>query len=147
MSDEHAPPPPPPDIPPAAPPPPPPPPPSSAGGSAGTGPESGNRTIFLVLSYLGVLALIPFFMEKEDKEVQWHAKHGLVLLGSMFLIAIGMMILQTILGFVGDPGCFGCATFPLLTLGYMIVSIVCIVKALNGVRFKIPVVSDFVEKF
>ena len=33
----------------------------------------------IVLAYLGPLALIPLLMEKEDQEVQWHAKHGLVL--------------------------------------------------------------------
>ena len=32
----------------------------------------------LVLAYLGLLALIPLLTEKDDKEVQWHAKHGLV---------------------------------------------------------------------
>ena len=31
----------------------------------------------IVLAYFGLLALIPLLMEKEDAEVQWHAKHGL----------------------------------------------------------------------
>jgi uncharacterized membrane protein len=102
----------------------------------------------LVLSYLGVLALIPFFMEKDDQEVRWHAKHGLVLLGTWFVLAIGLMMVGAVLGAVIDfLGCIGCFGPSFLGLAYLVVSIVCIVKALNGERFKIPVVSDFVEKF
>ena len=33
----------------------------------------------IVLSYFGLLALIPLLVDKDDPEVQWHAKHGLVL--------------------------------------------------------------------
>ena len=40
---------------------------------------SSDRTIMLVLSYLGILALIPLLMKKDDPEVQWHAKNGLAL--------------------------------------------------------------------
>ena len=49
-----------------------PPPPSSPAG----GPQSSERTIFLVLSYLGILCLIPLLAKKDDPEVQWHAKNG-----------------------------------------------------------------------
>jgi hypothetical protein len=44
------------------------------------GAVSSNRTIMIVLSYLWILAIVPLLVEKEDKEVQWHAKHGIVLL-------------------------------------------------------------------
>ena len=44
--------------------------------------ESSNRTVMLILSYLGILALVPLLVEKDDPEVQWHAKHGLVQLTS-----------------------------------------------------------------
>ena len=40
--------------------PPPPPPPSGAGGSS-------DRTLFLILSYVWLLSLIPFFVKKEDR--------------------------------------------------------------------------------
>ncbi len=48
------------------PPPPPPPPPAPV--------ASSNRSVMLVLSYLGILALIPLITEKNDREVQWHAQ-------------------------------------------------------------------------
>ena len=44
------------------------------------GAPSSNRTVMIILSYLWMLALIPLLVEKDDREVQWHAKHGIVLL-------------------------------------------------------------------
>ena len=80
---------------PLPPPPPPsyaPPPPPPAGGA------SSNKTLMLVLSYLGLLAIIPYVVEKDDKEVQWHAKHGIVLLIAWAIVwAVLMVILLTAL--------------------------------------------------
>lgn len=96
----------------------------------------------LVLSYIGLLALIPLFMKKDDREVQWHAKNGLV-------ITIAEIIVGVILGIVANLPFVGCAAgaiwcvFPLLCL---VVSIIGIVKALNGQRLVIPGVSDFADK-
>ena len=42
------------------------------------GSVSQNRSIMIVLSYLWLLALVPLLVEKDDREVQWHAKHGIV---------------------------------------------------------------------
>ncbi|MHC4711587.1 MAG: hypothetical protein ACYTA3_14595, partial [Planctomycetota bacterium] len=65
---------------PSTPPPPPPAPPAST--------ESGNRGIMIVLSYLWILALIPLLAEKDDAEVQWHAKHGVVHLAAEVILWI-----------------------------------------------------------
>ena len=114
-----------------APPPPPPPPPVTA---------SSNRSVMLVLSYLGILALIPLLTEKNDREVQWHAKHGLVLLVAYLVLMVGLMIASFVIGFLGV------LQIP-LWLGYLVVVILGITNALNGKRFVIPGVSEFAEKF
>ena len=59
-----------------------PPPPPVTPPTTPAGPASSNRSVMIVLSYLWILALIPFLMEQDDKDVRWHAKHGLVLLGA-----------------------------------------------------------------
>ena len=41
---------------------------------------SPNRGVMIVLAYLWPLALVPLLVEKDDAEVQWHAKHGIVLM-------------------------------------------------------------------
>lgn len=142
MSDTPIPPPPggtPPGPPPAAPPPPSP---NPAGGSV-----SPNRTIMLVLSYLWLLALIPFLVEKDDKEVQWHAKHGLVLAAAEFLLWIGVFVLTIILSMVDFLGCIGSILSLVLWLGILALHVFMIVKATSGERFKIKGVSEFADRF
>ena len=52
---------------------------------------SPNRQVMIVLSYIGLLALIPLLSEKEDREVQWHAKHGLVLFVSWIVLMVATL--------------------------------------------------------
>jgi uncharacterized membrane protein len=116
-----------------------------------TGPAevvSDNRNIMVVLSYLGLLALIPLLVEKDDREVQWHAKHGLVLTVVEVVVFIALQVLIMVLGAVsGGLGCVFGLLVPLFMLAVLIVHIMCIVKGLNGQRFLIPGVSDFADRF
>lgn len=115
------------------------------GGGSYTPPSAGSsdRTLMLVLAYLGIFALIPLFVKKDDREVQWHAKNGLV-------ITVAWIILGILLGVISQMPFMGCAVqavwcvYPLLIL---VISIMGIVKALNGKRFVIPGLSDFADKF
>ena len=109
---------------------------------------SDNRGIMIVLSYLGLLALIPLLVEKDDKEVQWHAKHGLVLTVAEVALIIGLMIVGGVLGAIsGGLGCLIGLLWPVLMLAILVVHILCIVKGLNGKRFLIPGISDFADRF
>jgi uncharacterized membrane protein len=127
MTNESVPPPPPPPAPPVAPPPPPP-------------PAGQRNTGMLVLSYLGLLALIPLIVEKNDKEVQWHARHGLVLTGLFVVATVAVSIVTYMIPFF-----FFFHT--LVWLAWLIVSILGIVKAVNGQRFLIPGISELADKF
>jgi uncharacterized membrane protein len=127
---------------------PPTPPPPTAPPPAGGGAASSNRQLMLVLSYLWILALVPLLSEKDDKDVQWHAKHGLVLFGAEIVVwlvlhIIFRVVLYTTFGF----GCVLAALFPLLGLAFLALHIVCIVKAVNGQRLMIPGLSGLVDKF
>ncbi|HSP34608.1 MAG TPA: DUF4870 domain-containing protein [Thermoanaerobaculia bacterium] len=117
--------------------PPPPPPPSGTGGSS-------DRTIFLVLSYLGILSLIPFFVKKDDREVQWHAKNGVALFGA----EVVWVVIQLAISFAHIPmlGCITGIVGCFVWIGFIAISIVCIVKAVNGQRFRIPMITDMAEK-
>jgi uncharacterized membrane protein len=129
----------------AAPPPPPPPgytpPPPPAGG----GPVSENRQIWLVLSYLGLLALLPYLIEKEDREVQWHAKHGLVICGAEIILGLVLGVVLTLINMV--TGCLGCLVGPLIVIPMLIFHVMLIVKALNGERLLIPGISQYADQF
>ena len=109
---------------------------------------SENRNVMIVLSYLWLLALIPLLVEKDDREVQWHAKHGLVLTVVEVVALIGLQIVVMILGAVsGGLGCIFSLLIPVLMLGILIVHVLCIVKGINGQRFLIPGVSEFADRF
>lgn len=112
---------------------------------------SGNRTIMIILAYLGILALIPLLVEKDDAEVQWHAKHGLVLFVAEIALFIVLSILQSIIGSIPVIGCLsllvGAVVWFVLCIGILIVHIMCIVKGINGQRFTLPVVSEYANRF
>lgn len=125
---------------------PPPPPPPFSGGPAGTGYVSPNRTIMIVLAYLGILAVIPLVAEKEDREVQWHAKHGLVLLVAEIIISVIISVVGGVVSFA-DAGCSGCMASSLFWVVVLVVHILAIVKGVNGQRLIIPGLSDFANRF
>ena len=106
---------------------PPPPPPETPS----SGIVSPNRGMMIVLSYLWALALVPLLFESDDDEVQWHAKHGLVLFGA----EIGIYIV------------ISCLLLPLTWLGVLVLHVACMGKGLQGNRFRIPGLSHYPDQF
>jgi uncharacterized membrane protein len=110
-----------------------------------------DKTAMLILSYLGLLALIPLLVEKEDRNVQWHAKHGLVLFAAAFVLSIVLWILTGVITMVPGLGCLvGLISFFAgmgLWVGYLIVIVMGIMKALKGERFMVPGVSEYANRF
>ena len=105
-------------------------------------PESTNRGLMIILSYLWILALIPLLVEKDDKEIQWHAKNGLVL-------TIAEVILQLFVNAitVTGIGCVFAIFIPLIFLGFTVIRVIAIFKGLNGERFIVPGLSQYADKF
>jgi uncharacterized membrane protein len=104
---------------------------------------SSNRNVMIVLSYLWLLALVPLLTEKDDREVQWHAKHGLVLMIAELLIWI---VISIVIAPLGIFGCVAALFTPLLMLAQLALHVMCIVKGLNGQRLIIPGISEFANK-
>ena len=119
------------------------PPPPPAGGSSSGG-ASSNRGLMIALSYLWLLALIPLLVEKDDGEVQWHAKHGLTLLVAEVCLWVVFAVLSMVLG---PLACFLAIVQLVLFIGIVVVHILCIVKGVNGERFLIPGVSQYADRF
>lgn len=116
----------------------PPPPPTGTPPPSGT--VSPNRGLMLVLAYLGILAVVPLVVEKNDPEVQWHAKHGIVLFVAEIILAI---IITMITHFVPFAGCVLWIIWPLIFLFHIFL----IVKAVNGQRIMIPGLSEYADRF
>lgn len=84
-----------------------------------------------MLSYLGILFLVPLLVKKESAFAQFHAKQGLV-------IAIAWMIGWV---FFWIP-LFG----QIAMLALLVVNIMALVKTYAGEAWEIPVVEDIVKK-
>lgn len=122
----------------------PPPPPSYTPPPSSGGTVSPNRKIMLVLSYLGLLALIPLLVEKEDREVQWHAKNGLVLFVAYIIAWMVIHFAGMVVHFLA---CAGCLAGSVLAVLYLVLIVLCIIKAVNGERFIVPGLSQFADRF
>jgi uncharacterized membrane protein len=112
------------------------------------GAVSSNRNIMIVLSYLWLLALVPLLVEKDDKEVQWHAKHGIVLMVAEIVLWIVVTIISMVLSMVSVA--LGCVVSLLtfgLWIGILVVHVMAMIKGINGGRFLIPGVSEYANRF
>jgi uncharacterized membrane protein len=89
--------------------------------------------IMLVLSYLGILSLIPLLTIKDSDYVKWHAKQGLVLGIAWFVASIP-------LAFIPFAPC-------LLFVGGIVLVVMGIKNALGGKRWRIPLIADLADKF
>lgn len=104
--------------------------------------------IMLILAYFGILSLIPLLTVKDSNYVKWHAKQGIVLTGAVVAVEIVFTIVFGIIAAIIHPlafliGCFA----PLISLGFMGLAIFCMVKAIGGERWRIPVIADLADKF
>jgi len=99
----------------------------------------------ILLSYLWLLALIPLVVEKEDREVQWHAKHGLVLAVAELVFWVAFQVVTFMLG--SFLGCLVAIFAPVIGLVFLILHIIAIVKGINGSRLIIPGLSQYADKF
>src|SRR6266852_568530 len=135
MSDPNVPP------PPSYTPPPPPP------GTTPPGGVSQNRGIMIVLSYLWLLALVPLLIEKNDPEVQWHAKHGIVLMVAELILWIAIVTVTSLVSLATlGIGCVLSLFAVFAWIGVLALHIIAIVKGINGGRLIIPGVSEYANR-
>jgi hypothetical protein len=102
----------------------------------------------IVLAYLWLLAVVPLVVEKSDPEIQWHARHGLVLMVAelVALAAYGVMTSLVSLATLG----LGFVLLLLLVvawLGILGLHLVAILKGINGGRLIVPGISEFAARF
>lgn len=109
--------------------------------------ELDERKTILILSYLWIFALIPRLTKKDDPEIVWHSKNGLGLFILEF--AIYFLTLPFFFIFVFIFHTFGFLFgffYFIFILGILILHIFCIIKAINGEKLEIPVLSEYAQK-
>jgi len=102
----------------------------------------------IVLSYLWPLALVPLLVEKDDPEIQWHAKHGIVLMVAEIIILIAFAMVTSIVSLATfGLGCVLSVFVIFLWIAILAVHVIAIIMGINGKRFLIPAVSEYANRF
>lgn len=110
--------------------------------------SSSNRGVMIVLAYLWPLAIVPLLLEKDDADVQWHAKHGLVLLAAEMLLLMGFAVLTSLVSLATfGLGCALSMVVIFIWVAILGVHIVAIIKAMGGTRLIIPGISEYANRF
>jgi uncharacterized membrane protein YjgN (DUF898 family) len=97
----------------------------------------------IVLAYLWPLALVPLLVERQDAEVQWHAKHGIVLMIAELILLFAYIMMTTVVSLATFG--LGCVLSIFLIFGWiavLAVHVVAILKGVNGTRLVIPGISE-----
>lgn len=97
--------------------------------------KEGDNKLMGILSYIGVLCLIPLLTKKDDEFVFFHAKQGLVL-----------FIAEVITAFVAAIPFIGWVIAPLASLLWIILSIVGIINVLGDKTKELPVLGKYAAK-
>jgi uncharacterized membrane protein len=107
-----------------------------------------SKGVLLVLAYLPPFAVIPLLVEKEDAEIHWHAKHGIVLMVAEMLLLLALFVVSLVFGLLtAGIGCGLLVLLPIPWLAFLILHIVAVVKAFNGKRLIVPVISEYADRF
>jgi len=102
----------------------------------------------IVLAYLWLLAVIPLLVEKQDPEVQWHAKHGIVLMIAELAVLFAYMLLTSIVTVAAfGLGCILSLFLVFAWVGILALHVAAIIKGVNGGRLIIPGLSDYANRF
>jgi uncharacterized membrane protein len=109
---------------------------------------SPNRGVMIVLAYLWLLAVIPLLVEKQDPEVQWHAKHGIVLMIAELAALFAYMLLTSIVTVAAfGLGCILSLFLVFAWVGILALHVAAIIKGVNGGRLIIPGTQRLRESF
>ena len=122
------------------------PPPGQSPGVQGTGlaPNFASLVCYICTPITGIIFLL---IEKENNDVKFHAWQSLVFGLAYIAVIIMLEVLAAILGMIASVlGIIIGFFIPIVMLAAFILWIVCMVKAYQGERWRIPVIGDFASK-
>lgn len=107
---------------------------------------SDEDRLLLVFGYLGPLALVSLIVSRREF-VRWHAKqgavHSLCLVGLYIVLRFLHFLLESIWQVLAEL--FWAAAL-MISLGIVSMMLVCIIRGLEGERFKIPMLGDLADR-
>jgi uncharacterized membrane protein len=104
-----------------------------------------DHQLAAVLSYIGILVLIPLLVidkKKKDEFIRFHIRQGIILL----IAEVILSVIESILMAIPVIGQVFAAILGIAWLAILIVCIVAIIKALSGEKWEIALISDYANK-
>lgn len=91
-----------------------------------------------------VSSIIFLLLEKENKDVRFHAWQGTLFGAAIIVLHVALNILGYLFGHVAGflEGIFIGFLIPVLWIAFFVLWVVCLFKAYQGERWKIPVLGD-----
>ncbi len=96
-----------------------------------------KNTLMAILSYIGILVIVPYLTAKEDPFVKFHIKQGLVLV----VIEIAVFVLMIMTMGILYP------VLILVNIATLILSIIGIINAVQGNEKELPLVGNYAKHF
>lgn len=99
-------------------------------------PSKENSTLMGILSYLGILIVIPYFVASENPFVKFHLKQGLMLVIIEIVLSLSVQLLP--------------ALFPIVSFLQLITFILTIIGIINVVQKKekeLPIIGIYARNF
>jgi len=118
--------------------------PSGGGTETGLTPNIAGLLCYICTPITGIIFML---IEKSNKDVRFHAWQSMIF-GVAYIVAmIALQIVAAILGMIASVlGIIVGFFVPILMLAAFILWIVCMVKAYQGERWRIPFIGDIAAK-
>ncbi len=98
--------------------------------------ESEGINAIALLSYLGILVLVPLLAAKDDEFAQYHAKQGLTLFIAWI---VGM--------FIGVVPIIGWALVPIIFLTCFVLFVIGIINVVKKQKKELPIIGKYAKNF
>jgi uncharacterized membrane protein len=102
----------------------------------------GERLRDLILCYAGPWAFLPYLRRRDDEELLWHSRQGVLLAFVEVAVALALLIM-------GLFPMLGLLTvrflLPIWLLWCLSMSVISVLQAGKGKRHKIPVISQLMD--
>ncbi len=95
-----------------------------------------NLAALLACVFGWITGLIFFLLEKENKFVRFYALQSILVSVVFFVASIVLMFIPFV----------NLIALPIMSIAGVIIWIVCMVKAYQGEKFKLPIIGDMAEK-
>ena len=105
--------------------------------------DINDNKIISILSYISILVLIPIFAVPGSKFTRFHANQGLLLFVLEIALGIVKIVLGTILAVISWRLASIVNILVILDIAFLVLAVIGIVNAANGVAKELPIIGKF----